>query len=144
MPAGWCMVASAKPPMLAVSVAPARHTHKLIRACQAFTIAIPGPGMGAMVEYTGSVSGRDVDKVKAASLEMKPSTKIAPPLLAGAVANFECHLAASLEAGDHTIFVGEVVAAHIDDEAAGRLLNFGPGLYALAQPMPGTEYLVQS
>lgn len=33
------------------------------------------------------------------------------PLLAGSVATFECQLAAVIEAGDHAIFLGEVVNA---------------------------------
>lgn len=47
-------------------------------------------------------------------------------LLTDAVANFECKLVSELETGDHLLFVGEVVAAHMnEDRAVGRLYSLG-------------------
>lgn len=37
------------------------------------------------------------------------------PLLAGSVANLDCRLAAAYEAGDHIIYIGEVVGLHVAD-----------------------------
>lgn len=37
------------------------------------------------------------------------------PLLAGSVANLDCRLAAAHEAGDHIIYIGEVVGLHVAD-----------------------------
>jgi len=139
MPAGWSMFASHDPPLYAVSVAPSRHTHRMLRAGGEFTVAFPGPDLAAAVRYCGTHSGCDVDKVCGAGLGVRSARRIGPPLLEGAVANLECRLVSEHDAGDHTIFVGEVVAAHVDDQVQGRLLNFGPGLYALAQPVPGSE-----
>jgi flavin reductase (DIM6/NTAB) family NADH-FMN oxidoreductase RutF len=140
MPAGWSMFASHDPPLYAVSVAPSRHTHGLIRSGGEFTVAFPGPALAEAVRYCGTCSGEDVDKVCGAGLEVRPAQRVGPPLLEGAVANLECRLVAELDTGDHTIFVGEVLAAHVDDQVPDRLLNFGPGLYALAQPVPGSEF----
>lgn len=53
-----------------------------------------------------------MDQIREASLRLKQARRIRPPPLEGAVANLECNLVAHLETGDHTIFVGEVVAAH--------------------------------
>jgi len=61
-------------------------------------------------------------------------------VLKGAVANFECRLVNQMDTGDHTIFVGEVVAAHIEEEAPGRLVNFGDFRYATAEIASGTLY----
>ena len=140
MPAGWCMVTSGRPPMLAVSIHPRRHTHKLLAEAGEFVIAFPSAQQGAAVRYCGSHSGRDVDKIAETDLETLAAVEISTPLLAGAVANFECRLAGQLETGDHTIFAGEVVAAHVDDDAVHRLVNFGEFRYAAAEVRSGTLY----
>jgi flavin reductase len=50
------------------------------------------------------------------------------PLLDGAVAQLDCRLHAAHEAGDHKIFIGEVVAINVDAEA--QPLVFHGGQYA--------------
>lgn len=140
MPAGWCMVTSGRPLMLAVSIHPRRHTHKLLSEACEFVISFPAVGQGPAVWYCGSHSGRDVDKITNTDLELLPAAKIKTPLLKGAVANFECRLVKQMDTGDHTIFVGEVVAAHIEEETPGRLVNFGDFRYALAEIAEGTLY----
>lgn len=138
MPAGWSMFTSHEPPMYAVSVGHTRHTHALIRDGREFTVAFPSAGMERAIQYCGTRSGREEEKVSGSGLRLRPASRIKPPLVEGAVVNLECRLAVELETGDHTIFVGEVVAAHAEDDAPGRLLNFGSGLYALAQPVAGS------
>ncbi len=49
------------------------------------------------------------------------------PILHGIVACLDCRLAASHEAGDHVIFIGEVLALRVDDDA--RPLVFHAGRY---------------
>jgi len=140
MPAGWCMVTSGHPPMLAVSIHPQRYTHKLLREAGEFVIAFPSVGQGPAVWYCGSHSGRHVDKIANTDLELLPASEIKAPLIKGAVANFECRLVSQMDTGDHTIFVGKVVAAHVEDEAPGRLVNFGDFRYAMAEIASGTLY----
>ena len=50
----------------------------------------------------------------------QPATRIDSVLLADAVANFECTLESEHEAGDHVIFVGRVVAAHVHQDTSVR------------------------
>jgi flavin reductase (DIM6/NTAB) family NADH-FMN oxidoreductase RutF len=142
MTAGWCMWTSGRPPMLAVSVGLTRYTHELIEARKEFVLAFPGRGQGPGTLAVGSASGRDVpDKLAQAGFSTVPATKVNVPLIAGAAANFECRLAAHLRTGDHTIFVGEVLAAHVEDPAVERLVNFG-GVYAVAEPILETVFRV--
>jgi flavin reductase (DIM6/NTAB) family NADH-FMN oxidoreductase RutF len=134
MVAGWAMVASHNPPHFAISVAHTRHTHTLIRQQREFGIAFPGPDMAEAVRYTGTVSGRDVaDKFERSGLEAVAAKTIKPPLLAGCPINLECQLVGELEAGDHTIFLGRVVAAHVDERVETHLMNFS-GQYVPAEP----------
>jgi flavin reductase (DIM6/NTAB) family NADH-FMN oxidoreductase RutF len=140
MPAGWSMFTSSDPPMCAISVGHSRYTHGLIRQEKEFTVAFPGPELGAAIRYCGMHSGCEGDKIETSGLDLAPASQIRPPLINGAVANLECRLVSEQSTGDHTIFVGEIVAAHVSDDLSGRLLNFGPGLYAPAQPVPGSEF----
>ena len=48
------------------------------------------------------------------------SGKGGAPLLSNAAAFVECSLLETIEKGDHSIFVGEVVDAGVNREAAGR------------------------
>lgn len=137
MPAGWAMVASHNPPMFAIAVGHTRYTHKLIRGQEEFVVAFPGPGLEEAIEYTGSCSGRDVkDKLDRSGLRALEAERVEPPLLAGCVANLECELAGELEAGDHTIFLGRVVTAHVEEGVPDRLLNFD-GTFSVAVPQEG-------
>ena len=127
--------------MLAVSVHPQRHTHKLLRESGEFVICFPAVGQGPAVWYCGTHSGRDVDKIAETDLELLPAEVLKTPLLKGAVANFECRLVKWMDTGDHTLFVGEVVAAHVELAAApGRLVNFGRNQYGMAEVARGTLY----
>ena len=135
MTAGWSMIASGVPPLLAVSVGHTRYTHELIRQAGEFVIAFPAAELEDAVLFCGSRSGRDIDKFAEYRLKALPAARVSVPLLGGCVANFECRLKSEMEAGDHTIFLGEVLASHVDDEAGPRILNFANQGFAPAVPL---------
>jgi flavin reductase (DIM6/NTAB) family NADH-FMN oxidoreductase RutF len=122
---GWCMPASFDPPMMAISVGKTRYSHQLISECREFVVAFPSEEMGKEVLYCGTHSGRDVDKFRETGLVAVPAKKVRPPLIEGCVANFECKVIGEIETGDHTVFVGEVVAAHVSEQKKRRLYNLG-------------------
>jgi flavin reductase (DIM6/NTAB) family NADH-FMN oxidoreductase RutF len=75
----------------------------------------------------GIPTGRDVDKFAG----LKTSTGVTGvPLLAGALATVECRVESSLDTGDRTIFLAEVLAAHRNEIAVPltfhRLLKLAP------------------
>ena len=74
----------------------------------------------------GTESGRDVDKIGRCVCPIEIATQIDSVLLLDAVANFECQLESYMPAGDHIIFVGKIVAAHINTESKQRLFVTGP------------------
>lgn len=133
MPAGWVMRVSGRPPMFAVSVGHARYTNELIRQAGEFVLAFPSADMAETVAICGSHSGREMDKVERCNLQMTPARVLRTPLIEDAFINFECKLSSVTEAGDHTIFAGEVLASYMGD-VPGPLVNFGAGRYALARP----------
>ncbi|NPV09559.1 MAG: flavin reductase family protein [Anaerolineae bacterium] len=133
MPAGWVMRVSGTPPMFAVSVGHSRYTNELVRQAGEFVLAFPSAHMAETVAICGSHSGREMDKVERCGLKMVPGRVLSTPLIEDAFINFECRLTTATEAGDHTIFVGEVLASYMGD-VPGPLVNFGGNRYALARP----------
>jgi len=131
MPAGWCMVTSGSPPMLAVSVGHGRYTHKLIEETGEFVIVFPNRNMASIIDYTGSCSGRNINKFSKYGIETLKSKVVKPPLVKDAVACFECKVRGRLVTGDHTIFAGEVVASYISEKYKKRLYNFGNYQYRI-------------
>ena len=117
MPAAWSMPLSAEPPLVGVMVHPSRHSHDMIRWGEEFALNFPGPELLNHVAYFGSVSGRMVDKLDISKLPTFSARKIEPPLLEGCVGWIECGVEDAIRLGDHTLFVGRVVAVAADDEA---------------------------
>lgn len=140
MPVGWSMIASGTPRLYAVAINRGHHTAELISASGEFVIAVPSAGMGEAVLYCGTHSGRDGDKIGPAGLRLAPASEIATPLIEGAVTNLECRLHSQIPSGDHYIYLGEVVAAHYDEHAGPRLLNFGDGTWACARAIAETRF----
>jgi flavin reductase (DIM6/NTAB) family NADH-FMN oxidoreductase RutF len=121
---GWAMPTSGVPPMWAISVGHTRYSHELVEKGEEFVLAFPSVEMIEACHLCGTKSGRDTDKIVAAGLRTEPAKIVRPPLLAGCLANFECRLSGKVVSGDHTIFIGEVVASHVDNLAGERIYNF--------------------
>jgi len=123
MVADWHMRTSFNPPLYAVSVGKTRYTHELIKICREFVIAFPSSGIKNQTLYCGIHSGREGDKLEAAGLKTLPAKNVKPPLIEGCAVCLECRVVEELDTGDHTIFVGEIVAAHTSE---GKILfDFG-------------------
>ena len=112
----WSMPTSFTPPMVAISLAPSRFSHGLIEDTGEFVVNVPTVELLEKVYVAGTRSGRDVDKFKEAGLTPKPARKVRPPIVDECIAHLECKVVNRLTTGDHTIFVGEVVAAYAEEE----------------------------
>jgi flavin reductase (DIM6/NTAB) family NADH-FMN oxidoreductase RutF len=133
---GWTMITSHQPPMMAISVGRTRYSLEVIRTAGEFVIAFPSSEMAKDALFFGTHTGREVDKFAEQGTALQPATAIDCVLLADAVANFECVLEGELQTGDHSIFAGRVVAAHVnEDESLERLYTLGPG-YELGAVSP--------
>jgi flavin reductase (DIM6/NTAB) family NADH-FMN oxidoreductase RutF len=89
----------------------------MIRFSEEFAINVPGRNLLHHVQYLGSVSGQDLDKLELTKLPTIRARKVEAPLIEGCVGYVECGLEDAMRFGDHTLFVGRVVAASMDDEA---------------------------
>jgi len=113
----WTMPTSFKPPLVAISVGHKRFSHQLIGETKEWVINVPPWKLLKKVELCGIRSGRVIDKFSLAGLTALPSERVRPPRIKECIAHLECRLQNEIRAGDHTIFVGEVVAASVDEDA---------------------------
>jgi flavin reductase (DIM6/NTAB) family NADH-FMN oxidoreductase RutF len=65
--------------------------------------------------FCGTHSGKKTDKLKQTKLTLSPSQKVTVPRIQECYAHFECRLTQTLPIGDHTLFVGEVLAVQADE-----------------------------
>ena len=110
----WVMPTSIEPLLLAISVSPKRHSHKLIEETHEFVVNIPTLEIMQAVYACGSLTGRSFDKFKKAGLTPIPGRKVRAPAIRECVAHLECIVDNKFTTGDHTIFVGKVVASYAD------------------------------
>lgn len=120
---GWFMRTSIKPPMFAISVGLTRYSHEILSENRNFVLAIPSVNMAEQTMQCGLQSGRNVDKITEFGIKIRRGKLTEIPVLADAVANFECKTITQVRSGDHTIFVGEVKYSwQNDDENLEQLL----------------------
>lgn len=112
---------SLEPPLVGVSVSGQAAIHELLRDAGAFALSLLAGDQEAVAQHFA----RGVPPFAHwHGIPVREGT-LAAPLLEGALGWLECQVYAEHEAGDHTLFVGEVVAA-----ASGRP---GPALVHVGQ-----------
>jgi len=124
MIAAWHMKTSHEPPMIAISLYNSQYTKKLIQQSKEFVIAIPDKKLKGAISIFGEYHGNKIDKFKESKVKTKKAKFLKTPLLADATLNYECKVVKSIKAGDHTIFIGEVLAAY-HNEGQKILLCYG-------------------
>jgi flavin reductase (DIM6/NTAB) family NADH-FMN oxidoreductase RutF len=113
----WTTPVSANPPMVAIAVAPGRFSHDLIARSGEFVVNVPASGLLPAVWHCGTVSGRAGDKFGSSGLTEAGARLVEAPLVSECFAHIECRVAAAPVLGDHTLFVGEVVAVTAETDA---------------------------
>jgi flavin reductase (DIM6/NTAB) family NADH-FMN oxidoreductase RutF len=115
-------------PRVVVGLAKHHHTHAVIERSRCFALHLIDETRLDWVPRFGLQSGHTADKF--AGLEAAPGTT-GSPLLPGAVARMECRIEASLDTGDRTFYLAEVVRA--DHAEAGRPLKLARMLRLLSE-----------
>jgi flavin reductase (DIM6/NTAB) family NADH-FMN oxidoreductase RutF len=122
MTAAWVAPAASTPPLVALVVYPANYTHDLIVKGGDFVLNIPARPLAEQAHRAATVSGRNVDKC---------------------IAHIECGVIARYDTGDHSLFIGEIVAASAEqtafdgemwtcaDESVTPFQHLGKNTYAL-------------
>lgn len=115
---------SLHPPLVLVCIEKSVKTHDAIAGAQAFGVSILEAGQG---DVSGRFASRMDDKF--AGIDVARGT-MQLPLIAGALTTLECRVHDQLPGGDHSIFVGEVVAAQTRE--GEPLVYFRSGYRALS------------
>ena len=104
------------PTIVGLAIRKATYSHGLISGTGEFVVNLPTTQILEAVDRCGTTTGRRVDKFAEFGLTPLPATVVKPPLIAECPVNLECRVLRIEEVGDHDLFTGEVVAAHIDDD----------------------------
>lgn len=116
MTVAWITPVSQAPPMVAVSIGTKSHSHRLILESREFVVNVPPASLVKKVVFCGRVSGRDVDKFQESGLTPVPGAVVKPPLIDECTGHLECRVHQTVEAGDHTLFIGKVVKAWAEEK----------------------------
>jgi flavin reductase (DIM6/NTAB) family NADH-FMN oxidoreductase RutF len=115
MTASWVAFSSMRPPLVSIFINNTHLTRQFISDSREFVVNVLASDQVEVSEVCGTISGRKGDKYAKAGLKTRPADKVNVPLVEGCLANLECKVVAEYEVGDHTLFVGEIVAAHQGD-----------------------------
>lgn len=108
MTAAWVSQVSLNPLLVMVSIAPPRYSHTLIKESGIFAINVLTSEQVDLAKRFGYKSGRKIDKF--AGLDYLTASSGAP-ILPQAYAFLDLKLVHTFTAGDHSLFVGEVLEA---------------------------------
>jgi flavin reductase (DIM6/NTAB) family NADH-FMN oxidoreductase RutF len=103
------------PPMLGIAIGHNRHSYGVMLASDGFVANIPRRDQASIVDYCGSVSGREVDKFTACKITVVKSSKVSAPQILEFPINIECAIRKRIDLGSHDFFFGEIVAVHVDE-----------------------------
>lgn len=112
------MSVSLEPPLIAISIDKSAHAHATLFDAERFAVSVLSEDQRELSDH---FAGRRVDP------DLEPFVSFAEfPVVAGAVAHIVCRRHQAFDAGDHTIFLGEVQALR---QVEGRPLIFHAGSY---------------
>lgn len=118
------MYVSHVPALVAIAEHPGSRTARLIEASRAMSVSI----LHAAQQDLAMAAGRSTpgpDKFAELRIRIVDAPRAGlPPGVAGSVAVLWCEIRESRQAGDHVLFVGEVVAHRVDDTKIDTLLRF--------------------
>ena len=124
----WAGIACSKPPTISIAIRPSRYSFDIISQTREFVVVVPDEKMIEAVDYCGTRSGRDVDKFEKTGLTPVPATQVAAPLVDQAPVCLECRVSQILDLGAHHLFLGEIVAVHVDEAVMTEKNRIDPEL----------------
>ena len=113
----WVTQASFAPPLVVVGVKADSGAHAVIKQAGAFALNILGKGQQAAAFAFYKPLNHEGDRING---EPFRAGSTGAPILASVPAFVECKLVESVEKGDHSVFIGEVVDAGVSGEISGR------------------------
>jgi flavin reductase (DIM6/NTAB) family NADH-FMN oxidoreductase RutF len=122
----WTGMVSDSPSMIGISMMHSRHSYGLLCSLREFVVNIPRASDVDKVDVAGTVSGRKMAKFAKIGFTPVQASKVRPPLILECPINIECALRHQVMLGKYDLFIGEVVAAHYDDDVLDSQGRFTP------------------
>ena len=130
----WVTQASFEPPLVAVGVKADSGGHSMIKESGTFALNVLGKGQNGLAFTFFKPAEREGQSISGEPFRAGEAT--GSPVLDNTPAYVECKLVDTVEKGDHSIFVGEVVGAGVNKAAHGRpdeatlwLLDLGENVF---------------
>ena len=129
----WVTQASFEPPLVVVGVKADSHPHAVIRSAKSFVLNFLGKDQGSVAYTFFKTVESDAHQIGGQSYRVGTT---GAPILEATPAYVECRVVETIERGDHSIVVGEVVDAGVAREPEGRadeavlwLKDLGPRVF---------------
>ncbi len=113
MTLGWHMVLGFEPALVGCFIWDQNHSFSLIRRSKECVINVPTFDTVDAVIGVGNTHGPGVDKFEQFGLTPVDASKVRAPLIAECYASFECKLVDGRMINRYSLFVFEVVKAHV-------------------------------
>ncbi len=114
----WVTQASFEPPLVVVGVKVDSAGHDLIQESGSFALNILGKGQNGLAFAFFKPAEREGQTISGESFHAGEAT--GAPILDNTPAYVECKLVDTVEKGDHSIFIAEVVGAGVSQTPEGR------------------------
>jgi len=115
MGVSWWTYVSSNPPLIAVCLSKRSHSNSNIKQSGEFTLCLPDESLKEKAWKCSTSSGRNVNKISEYNIEVVQSEQIDVPIIKDSVVAFECKVHETVEAGDHTIFIADVLEVYGDE-----------------------------
>jgi len=113
----WVTQASFEPPLITVGVKVGSTAHDVIKESRAFALNVLAKDQDALAFTFFKPLERDGNSIGGQAFS---PGKSGAPVFTASAAFLECSLVDSLECGDHSVFLGEVIEAGVSREFSGR------------------------
>lgn len=122
----WHTQLSFKPYLYAIAIGKTRYSYSLIKKSKVFCINFIPSKLKKLALFFGKTTGKNIEKLK--NIATLPCKKMDCLRLKDALAWLECKVIKVVNAGDHVLFIGEVINEEInkkyDLEKEKRLYHF--------------------
>jgi flavin reductase (DIM6/NTAB) family NADH-FMN oxidoreductase RutF/rubredoxin len=131
---------TAEPPTIGVCINKQNLTHEFIKESKVFTISILSKNTPMKFIGTfGFKCGRDIDKFK--GIKHKIGKTGAPIVMENSIGYLECEVTGSMDAGTHTLFVGNLIDAEIINDEEPMTYEFYHKELKGRAPKTATTYI---
>lgn len=115
-PINWTMPLNSDPAQILTVIEKGDYTEALLKKSGEFVVNVMGESQAEKLLACGKYHGNQVDKFEKFGLTAIACAKVKAPYIKESVGHIECRLINQHPYGDVTIFVGEVLAAAVEEE----------------------------